>query len=175
MNLASRLISSKRRKLHLMTIIVRAATSNDVASCVVIVQSARLQLSQFEPVFWRPSENSGAATLGWFTHLLSLSDTLFLVSEEQDRVVGFLIARPLPVPPVYEPGGPAALIDDFAIENPSRWGEIGPSLLSAAREIIRARGFAQIVVVCPYKDASKMAVMAEAELSRTTAWWTAQP
>jgi hypothetical protein len=40
-----------------------------------------------------------------------------LVAINNDTVLGFVIARLEPGPPVYDPGGPACTIDDFGTDN----------------------------------------------------------
>jgi hypothetical protein len=53
-------------------------------------------------------------------------DTLFAVAEVADRVQGFVIARLVPSPPVYEPGGTTCLVDDFTVADVQMWPEVGP-------------------------------------------------
>ena len=51
----------------------------------------------------------------FFTKLLVAPDIYFLVSTEGRQILGFLIARKFPAPPVYTPGGDTWLVDDFAV------------------------------------------------------------
>lgn len=158
-----------------MGVSVRQATMDDVPACVALVEQARVTLETYEPRFWRRAENTAQLTGAWFGHLAAQSDTVFLVADDAKETVGFLIGRPQMSPPVYDPGGATALIDDFCVRSPDRWAEAGAALLAEARDRLRAQGFAQIVVVCPAKDTEKMALMKAGELSIASTWWTATP
>ncbi|MET0272116.1 MAG: GNAT family N-acetyltransferase [Phenylobacterium sp.] len=158
-----------------MSLNVRPATADDVAACVGLVEQARARLATYEPRFWRRADGTAAPTATWFAHLVAQADTTFLVAVEGDATVGFLIGRPQPPPPVYDPGGPTVLIDDFCVQAPERWSDVGAALLEAARRVLSARGVAQIVVVCPAQDREKTALLDRSDLSLASTWWTAAP
>jgi len=107
-------------------------------------------------------------------HFLSLrgdQDTLFAVAEVADRVQGFIIARLVPSPPVYDPGGTTCLVDDFTVADVQVWPEVGPLLLDRARAWAADHGAAQLVVVTAGRDDAKRAVLDVAGLTAASEWW----
>ena len=150
---------------------LRKANSSDVLNCVDLVEVRRQRYEEFEPQFWRRAVDSRNTTVEWFSNLFNDVDVLSLVATEESAVVGFLIARDAPVPPVYNPGGPTALIDDFCVAE-GRWMDVGRNLLIRAKEELRSRGWAQIVVVGARKDIEKTSFLESAELSLASTWWT---
>lgn len=156
-----------------MTLAVREAGSADLDAIAAMAEARRVSYEAYEPQFWRKaaaSDQMGRAFLG---HLLGQPDTLCLVAALDGQVAGFLIATPARVPPVFEPGR-TAMIDDFCVAQPNLWSSLGPALLDAARTRLRADGYAQIVVVCGFKDAEKTAFLATQDLSLTSTWWSAR-
>ena len=101
---------------------IRRATASDLDAVVAIVESQRRQYQKFQPIFWRKAANSAATTRAFFTKLLRRAAApCFLVAVEGSQILGFLIARKFPAPPVYAPGGDTYLIDDFAVLDPWHW------------------------------------------------------
>lgn len=76
-------------------------------------------------------------------------------------------------PPVYDPGGPTCLIDDFAVAVPEQWPTVGVDLLGALRRTARERGAAQVVVVCGHLDGPKRTALEHSGLSIASEWWVA--
>ena len=152
---------------------VRAGSAEDVPACIAMLEAMRLRYQTYAPQFWKKAENSAAMTKMFFAHLLGEETTLFLVAEEDGTAKGFLMARPQPVPPVFEPGR-TAFIDDFCVADDSDWAGIGGALLDEARAQLKARGFEQIVVVSAQRDAAKMAMLDAATLTATSSWFAAK-
>lgn len=138
----------------------------------MLVEAKRKEYENYGPRFWRRSSNSAASTLPWFEKLFSDERNVALVATEDGLVVGFLIAREFPTPPVYDPGGPTALIDDFCVATKDRWQDVGAVLLQHAKAELNRRGFAQVVVVCAKQDSAKSAFLSQANLSLSSTWWT---
>ena len=153
--------------------IIRQAISRDVTECVGLVENRREIYQQYEPRFWKKAPNSARSSADWFGRLFLDSHNVSLVAEEGEKVVGFLIAREFPTPPVYDPGGPTALIDDFCVATPDRWSDVGARLVDAARLELRSRGFAQIIVVGAPKNDAKTKFLKGTDLSLASTWWTA--
>lgn len=151
---------------------IRIAEADDVEACVQLAEARRALYETFEPRFWRRAENAAEMSRLWFAHLFAKEDVLALVAELDGEVRGFLIAQPTPSPPVYDPGGRTALIDDFVVEQ-GRWMTLGAQLLSEARQRLRAAGFAQIVVVGARQDGDKTGLLEATDLSLASTWWTA--
>ncbi|MDR3472175.1 MAG: GNAT family N-acetyltransferase [Devosia sp.] len=138
-----------------------------------MVEGRRVQYEAYEPLFWKKAATSEQMGRAFLSHLLNQADTLCLVAELDGRVAGFLIATPARVPPVFEPGQ-TAMIDDFCVARPELWSSLGPALLDSARTRLQAAGYAQIVVVCGFKDAEKTAFLETQDLSLTSTWWSAR-
>src|SRR5262245_37124623 len=94
---------------------IRRATASDIDAVVAIIENQRKQYQKFQPAFWHKANDSAAVSKAFFTKLLAAPDTYFLVSTEGPQILGFLIARKFPAPPVYAPGGDTWLVDDFAV------------------------------------------------------------
>lgn len=153
-------------------VLVRLATAADVKACVELIEERRRRYERYQPRFWKKSRASAEVSHSWYGQLFVASDAIALVATEGSAIVGFVIAKSFPAPPVYNPGGPNALIDDFAV-SPGRWMEIGPVLLSETRKALRARGYVQIVVVGAPQDEEKSSFLAGTDLSIASTWWTA--
>ena len=94
-----------------------------------------------------------------------------LVAEVDDAFAGFVIATVGPAPPVYDPGGLAAMVDDYAVVGDT-WDTTGRALLAAVTERVRERGAAQVIVVCGHRDEAKRSALQRAGLSLASEWYT---
>ena len=151
---------------------IRKADIGDAPRCVELAELRRTEYEEYEPRFWKKSPNSSGASLLWFETLFGDGRSLSFVAEEDGQIVGFVIAREIPTPPVYDPGGPTALVDDFCVDAKNRWKDVGRALLQETRSALKERGFAQVVVVGARRDLEKTEFLAEAGLSLASTWWT---
>jgi len=151
---------------------VRDATASDIDAAVALVERHRLQHQKHQPTFWRKAANSAETTRAFFATLVDEQDSYFLAAVEGGRLLGFLIARKVPAPPIYTPGGDTYLVDDFCVAEPHHWLSIGEALLSHASTLIHEAGAAQIVVVCGDRDLAKSEMLRRADLSIASNWWT---
>jgi hypothetical protein len=151
---------------------VRKATGSDIETAIGLVERARRQYQKYQPTFWHKAADSVATTRTFFTKLVSEPGTYFLVAEEGRRMLGFLIARKFPAPPVYAPGGDTYLIDDFCVVEPHHWLTTGEALLSHATTLIHEHGATQIVVVCGERDLPKAEMLRRSDLTIASNWWT---
>jgi ribosomal protein S18 acetylase RimI-like enzyme len=151
---------------------IRRATASDLDAVVAIIESQRKQYQKFQPTFWHKAADSAATTKAFFAKLLGDPETYFLVSIEGRQILGFLIARKFPAPPVYAPGGDTWLIDDFAVSEPRYWLSIGEALLSHVSTLLHEHGAAQIVAVCAERDLAKAEVLRRLDLTVASNWWT---
>ena len=151
---------------------IRIAEADDVEACVQLAEARRAIYETFQPRFWRRAENAAEMSRLWFAHLFAKEEVLALVAELDGEVRGFLIAQPTPSPPVYDPGGRTALIDDFVVA-PDQGVTVGAPLLNEARLRLRAADFAQIVVVSARQDEDKTRLLESTDLSLASTWWTA--
>jgi GNAT superfamily N-acetyltransferase len=150
---------------------VRAAIATDLEPVLVIAERRRRQYAGYQPKFWNPAPEAVARQRTFFKALITDSTTLFAVAVTPHQVQGFVIARVAPAPPVYNPGGATCLIDDFTVDESQSWSEVGPQLLTLARQWASKRGAAQLVVVTAAADDPKRAVLNTAGLSPASKWW----
>ncbi|HEY3637706.1 MAG TPA: GNAT family N-acetyltransferase [Rhizomicrobium sp.] len=153
---------------------VRAAAGRDVEACVDLVEARRRRYAEFEPRFWKKSASSAALSRKWFAHLITQTDVVAFVAEEDGRVIGFIIGTNFPPPPVIDlQGGKNAVIDDFAVVSDDRWSDVGPMLFDACKDRLKELGYTQIVVIGADKDNAKTAFLKTTQLSLASTWWTA--
>jgi ribosomal protein S18 acetylase RimI-like enzyme len=151
---------------------VRPAIASDIDAAVDLAERTRRQQQKYQPTFWRKAAKSAEFTETFFTDLLAAPETFFLVATEGPQVLGFLVARKFPTPPVYAPGGDTYLIDDFCVGELHHWLTIGEALLSHATTLIHEAGAAQIVVVCGDRDLAKAEMLRRSDLTIASNWWT---
>lgn len=153
-------------------VLVRPSETDDVNAMVELVEHRRRQYETYEPVFWRKAEGSAQMSELFFSSLVRNEAVSTLSAVENGEVVGFAIVMETPAPPVVNPGGPTATLDDFCVKTPARWEDVGTALLEAVREVGRAKHWRQLVVVCADADLAKKQFLASADLSLASTWWT---
>jgi adenine phosphoribosyltransferase len=153
--------------------IVRPATMKDLPSMLQLANTKRLQYEEYQPVFHRRSDESvaRAAQEPYFRGLIEREDVLVLVAEERESIVGFGTAEIHLAPAVYDPGGPAATVDDFCVAAPQLWDTVGRELLDAFRAELRQRNVAVIIVVCAPDDVPKRHSIVGAGLCAASEWF----
>lgn len=103
--------------------------------------------------------------------LLLDPQTRFAVADHDGTVRGFLIARIVDAPPVYDPGGSTCMVDDFAVADPGDWAACEPLLLADVRSWASVEGAVQLVVVTAQADARKRAALRSTRLTPASEWW----
>lgn len=151
---------------------VRLATAADIPAMVSLSEQARRAYEAFQPVFWRQAHDSAERQSSYFAALLSRNDVIPLVHVSDGCIHGFLIAHVQVAPPVYNPGGPTCLVDDFTVKWDEEWENVGSHLLHELEFEATERGAAQIVVVCGHADAPKRAFLARHGLTIASEWYT---
>lgn len=152
---------------------VREATPTDVERMADLADSKRRQYEPFAPVFQRPAANAHQVHLPWLARLVADPDVgTFVHEDDSGGVDGFVIITVAPAPPVYDPGGPTSLIDDFTVAQPDLWPSAGAALLDTARRWAKERGAAQLVAVTGPHDAPKRALLHDAGLYVASEWFT---
>ena len=149
---------------------IRDAESSDVESMVRLSETFRKSLSTYSPIFWRMAEDSFKNQTSFFSSLLSLEGTIVIVAERDSELAGFIIGRLQEAPPVYDPGGPVFLIDDFCIDADAEWRTVAPQLLEAVEQRARALGAVLSVVICPRRGAAKRRFLDDLGFEATSAW-----
>jgi GNAT superfamily N-acetyltransferase len=151
---------------------IRAAEEQDLDALLELSELRRHEYESYQPVFWRPAANAMANQRPYFAGLLRDHEVLARVAVSSDVVVGFAIGRLTPAPPVYDPGGPTCLLDDFAVVDPASWLTVGLDLLKAVCDAAQERGAVQVVVVTAFQDAARRAALQAAGLDLASEWWT---
>jgi GNAT superfamily N-acetyltransferase len=150
---------------------LRLADADDVDRMVELAAQRRDAYEQFQPRFWRPAVDGRLHQRKYFASLLSNPDAWATVGCLGRLVEGFAIARLMPPPPVYDPGGLACVLDDFTVREAGQWVDLGRLLLEAARDWAVSHGAVQVVVVTAHLDQSKRAALQAAGLSIASEWW----
>jgi GNAT superfamily N-acetyltransferase len=151
---------------------IRKARASDIEAATELVEHDRRQRQKHQSLFWRKAVKSAVATREFLCKLLMEPDTFFLVAVEGSLMLGFLVARKFPAPPVYHPGGDTYLIDDFCVLEPRHWLTIGEALLSHASTLIHEHGGVQVVVICADHDLAKAEMLRRSDLTIASNWWT---
>ena len=98
--------------------------------------------------------------------------TLVEPEETPGIVEGFIIATIIAAPPVYEPGGPTCMVDDYWVRGGARWETIGRALLTAVCARARSEfGAAQVLVVCGHQDIAKRTMLLDLGLEIASEWY----
>jgi hypothetical protein len=154
-----------------MSTMVRRASSADLEAMLELAEAHRRQYAAFHPQFHRPAQDAREAQRPYFEKLISSDSFIVLIGESPAGAVeGFLTGQLMPPPPVYDPGGPGCIVDDFAIRRPEDWPTKGRELLEELRSMARERGAVQLIVVCAPEDEPKRAMLAEANLTVVSEW-----
>src|SRR5690349_5167843 len=130
-----------------MPALIRRAEAADVPAMLDLAEQRRAQYARYHPRFWNPAPDARRAQARYFAQLFEAPEVLTAVCVQETQLIGFLIARLVPAPPVYQPGGLTCLIDDFCAGSPDRWNIVGRPLLEHAYAEARQRGATQAVVV----------------------------
>ncbi len=108
--------------------------------------------------------------LPWLRAQVEDPDVVTLVVRTATAIDGYVFASIVGAPPVYDPGGPTGVVDDFAVADPSLWPTVGMDLLDEARKRLATRGVVQVVVVVGHHDAAKRAALLAAGLTAASEW-----
>lgn len=147
---------------------IRECAAADLPAVVDILECKRELLATFEPRLWKRAAGSRESTLSYFSGLLSSDEHVFLVADDGGRILGFILAASMRVPPVYD-AGPTAMIDDFEVAAPELWPTVGASLLAAARLRLAGQGIVQLMCIGVQRDSAKLQMLAAAGLSQHVA------
>jgi len=141
---------------------IRTAKETDIPRMVAIAETKHVEYEGYSPLFWRKAPDSSPKQAVFFQRLLTSPEVLALVAEEGDTLLGFIISALTLPPPVYNPGGPVCIVDNFAVANPQDWDSVGAELLAAVERAAKVRGAVLSVIVCPQRDEAKRAMLQQA-------------
>jgi len=150
---------------------IRAATLTDMPAMVALSAQRRHALAHQQPVFWQQAANADAKQLHYFQRLLTEEQSIALVFEGETAIEGFIIGVMQAAPPVYDPGGPLCMIDDFMVADIGAWQSIGHALLDAVQAEAKERGAVLVIVVCGHHETALRNVLTSAECTLASEWW----
>lgn len=149
---------------------IRRAIEADIPRMVTISETKRIEYEGYSPVFWRKAPDSSPKQELYFQSLLMGTEVIALVAEAEDLLLGFVIGAIITAPPVYNPGGPVCIVDDFAVANSTDWHSVGATLLEAVEGEAKARGAVLSIVVCAQRDQAKRELLRSAGASVASEW-----
>ncbi len=178
-------------------IFIRPATLSDINAMVALSITKRLAYEKAQPQFWKYAGESGDnAQKAWFKELLTHKDYILMVAtrhgersvaiqknskdwiasplarnDDEDSVLGFIIGKLMPAPEVYNPNGLTLMIDDFCVKSENLWESVGAQLAEAIKKEGKAKGAAQILVVCGAHDNPKRKFLQNQNLSIASEWF----
>lgn len=156
-----------------MTAIIRSAVASDLEGMLVLAETRRRRYATYQPTFWRPAPDAVERQRPYFAGLIDDDAVITIVANTRDALAGFAIGTIVSAPPVYDPGGPTCVVDDFTVAESEQWPTVGVELLREVRRTARQKGAAQIVVVCGHLDQPKRMALDAAGLSIASEWWVA--
>jgi hypothetical protein len=166
--------------------VIREAAPEDVPVLAELAARRRTEYASVQPQFWRQASDALEQHRLFLATQVEDADVIALVAavstdsassttgpERSGRIDGFVIATVTAAPPVYDPGGPTGVIDDFTVSDPHLWSTVGRDLLAAAMHRLSVRGTSQVVVVCGDHDEPKLAALRAAGLTTASQWLVA--
>jgi len=152
---------------------IRPAVASDLDRLLQLGAARRRQYAGYQPLFWRPAADAVDRQRPYLAALIDDEAVITVVADTGGTLAGFAVGTLVAAPPVYDPGGPTCVIDDFAVAVPEQWSTVGVDLLGAVRRTARERGAAQVVVVCGHLDDPKRSALEHSGLSIASEWWVA--
>jgi hypothetical protein len=108
---------------------IRRAGPSDVPSMLDLAEAKREQYQRYQPTFWRKAGDARERHRQFLERLISDEYVIAFVHEAGGAINAFVVGSIMPAPPVYDPGGPVFLIDDFATADEATWETAGDALL----------------------------------------------
>lgn len=137
---------------------------------VAMSDQKRSEAQQHQPIFWRKAADAAERQRLYFRQIVGDTNFIARICETDTVAVGFIIARVIDAPPVYDPGGKTCLIDDFCVVSPELWPSVGDGLLAKVRAAAIDRGAVQLVIVCAGYDTPKRDAIAAAACTLASEW-----
>ncbi len=152
---------------------IRPAEDFDLKEILDLANSKRLEYETYQPIFWRVALDAITQQRDYLASQIADERVISLVATSEDKLVGFIIGRLVPAPPVYNPGGLICSIDDFVVNGNDLWETVGADLLDQVRKVAVSNGAVQVVVVCGHLDEPKKKALEKASLTIASEWWVA--
>jgi hypothetical protein len=152
------------------TIGVRLAESFDIPRIVELQEQRRLQYQEYQPTLWRKAEESADEDRAYLENAITDATVLVLVHDRDATVDGAIVGVLSHLSPMYNPGGPVCVVDDFVVASPELWNTVGVKLLNAMAREAHKRGAAHLTVSCGYQDRLKRTMLALHGCTIASAW-----
>jgi GNAT superfamily N-acetyltransferase len=150
---------------------IRLAQAEDVSAMVELSeQQRRLDQERYHLKFYHKAADSREKQLPYFQRQVADERVIALVHEPNGSIDGFIIGMLIDAPPVYDPGGLTCLVDDFVVQQPEAWSQIGAALLRQVNQLAKEQGAVQTVVVCRRLDEDKRTTLASLGLTVVSEW-----
>lgn len=152
---------------------IRRAEHFDLNEILDLTNSKRLEYETYQPIFWRVAPDAITQQRDYLASQIADEEVITLVATSESKLVGFIIGRLIPTPPVYNPGGLTCSIDDFVVDKNDLWETVGADLLDQVRKVAVSKGAVQVVVVCGHLDEPKRKALEKSSLTIASEWWVA--
>jgi len=149
---------------------IRKAEARDVSAMLELSEAKRRQYEVYQPIFHKKAADSAEKQKPFLEGQVAAERNIALVSETGGAIQGFVIGAVIQAPPVYQPGGPVLLVDDFMVREPGLWATVGHDLLTEATRLAREQGAVLVNVVCGPRDEPKRAMLGSLKFDVATEW-----
>jgi hypothetical protein len=151
---------------------IRQAIRSDVSAILDLAEAKREEYQRYQPTFWRKAGDSRERQRPFLERLISDENVITFVHEVGDTIDALIVGSIVPAPPVYDPGGPVCLIDDFVSADDATWKTAGDALLDAVAAEAKRRGAALCVVITGHLDRPKREMLAASGYVIASEWHT---
>jgi hypothetical protein len=150
---------------------IRQAQPFDILRIVELIEQRRVQYQEYQPKFWRKAKDSSDAERAYLESIIDSPPAIVLVHEQDGAIDGVIIGMLEHLPPVYDPGGPVCIVDDFVVSSPDLWTAAGVSLLNALSREARERGAVHLTIGCGHLDRLKRTMLAVHGYAIASEWY----
>ena len=149
---------------------VRPAEARDAAGVLDLAIARRAPYERYQPSLWRRAGASRGEQVAAVASLIGDPNVATLVHETAGRLDGYAFGTVTSAPPVYDPGGPVCVVDDFAADGTD--ATAGLALLEAISRHGHERGTVLTVVIAGHADAPKRRLVAEHGFRQASEFYT---
>lgn len=150
---------------------IRDATVADVPRISALLQQRREIYQSYSPIFWNIADGAAEKQMPFLQSLVENADIFTIVHENGEHVNGVLFASTMNAPPVYDPGGKVCMIDDYMVEAPELWPDVGHRLLEHCRDWAQGQGCVLQIIVCGQKDVPKATMLKGVGAEVASEWY----
>ncbi len=149
---------------------IRVAEEADAADMAALSSNFRDLLESYSPVFWRKKEGIIPTHTTYMKGLINNPNQITLVYEQDGKIEGFITGLITQAPPVYDPGGPVCLVDDFVVRDARDWSTVGKELIQTCENSARFRNAVVVIVVSPIKCMEQREMLRDHGVEPVSEW-----